>query len=127
MNDRGFLIVIVAPSGTGKSTLISKLKKEFPFITESVSFTTRPKREGELDGVHYHFISKDEFSKRKEDDEFLEWAKVHSNYYGTSKSYVSMALEPIEVFLLETVLHETLCIANELQHQSLQLHPFRVF
>jgi len=101
MNEKGHLIVIVAPSGTGKSTLISRLKEEFPFILESVSFTTRSRREKELDGVHYHFISEAEFLKRKANNEFLEWACVHSNYYGTSKSYVAKALEAEKVLLLD--------------------------
>ncbi len=84
----GKIIVIVAPSGSGKSTLIKRIKNEFQDLLESVSFTTRAAREGEVNGVHYNFISEDEFLKRKENDEFLEWAKVHGNYYGTSKNFV---------------------------------------
>lgn len=89
----GKLIVIVAPSGTGKSTLIKRLKKEFPEITESVSYTTRPQRPGEIHGESYFFISKEEFDAKREKDDFLEWAQVHGNFYGTSKSFVERCLE----------------------------------
>lgn len=88
----GKIIVIVAPSGTGKSTLIKKVKGEFPELVESVSFTTRPIREGEVDGVAYNFIDEETFLKMKEADEFLEWAQVHKNYYGTSKTFVEAEL-----------------------------------
>lgn len=89
----GVIIVIVAPSGTGKSTLITRLKKEFPELVESVSFTTRPQRPGEDHGKHYHFINVVEFKKMIEENDFLEWALVHSNYYGTSKRFVQETLD----------------------------------
>ncbi|MBL6988339.1 MAG: guanylate kinase [Bacteriovoracaceae bacterium] len=84
----GKIIVVVAPSGTGKSTLIKKLKEDFKQLVESTSCTTRPIRKGEIDGVHYFFLSKKEFLQRKNEGEFLEWAIVHNNYYGTSKKFV---------------------------------------
>ena len=90
---RGKILVIVAPSGTGKSTLIEKLQKEVPSLSWSVSCTTRPMREGEIDGDDYFFITKDEFLKRRENNEFIEWAQVHSNFYGTLKSFVDKGLE----------------------------------
>ncbi|PIK14814.1 guanylate kinase [Halobacteriovorax sp. JY17] len=89
----GKIIVIVAPSGTGKSTLIKKVKAEFSELLESVSYTTRGIREGEENGVAYNFIDEKTFLKMKDDNEFLEWAKVHSNYYGTSKKFVEGELE----------------------------------
>jgi guanylate kinase len=88
----GKIIIIVAPSGSGKSTLIEKVKSDFKNLEWSVSFTTRAKRQGEVEGIAYNFISKDEFIKRKEQDEFLEWALVHQNYYGTSKEFVESKL-----------------------------------
>ena len=88
----GKLIVIVAPSGTGKSTMIKRLKKDFPSIVESVSFTTRPIRPGEIEGQSYFFIDREKFLKMREDDEFLEWAEVHGNLYGTSKKFVEGSL-----------------------------------
>lgn len=92
MSNQGNIIVIVAPSGTGKSTLIKRLKNEFPVLTESVSFTTRPIRKGEVHGEAYFFITKEEFQEKIKRNEFLEYAEVHGNYYGTSKSFVEKCL-----------------------------------
>lgn len=89
----GKMIVICAPSGTGKSTLINRLKNELPELEWSVSCTTRPIRSGEINGRDYHFISKEEFEDQIQKDQFIEWAKVHSNYYGTSKLFVSKGLQ----------------------------------
>jgi guanylate kinase len=88
LNKKGNIIIIVAPSGTGKSTLIKSLKEDFRELHWSVSFTTRPMREGELDGKHYFFISRDEFIKKKDQGAYIEWAEVHGNFYGTSKGFV---------------------------------------
>ena len=90
--NRGKLIVIVAPSGTGKSTLLERLKQELP-LKWSVSCTTRAAREGEKDGVDYHFLTRDKFEALIDQDEFIEWAEVHQNYYGTRKSIVDKGLE----------------------------------
>lgn len=88
----GKLIVIVAPSGTGKSTMIKRLKKDFPSLLESVSYTTRPIRPGEVEGKSYFFISLEDFLKMRERNEFLECAEVHGNFYGTSKKFVEDSL-----------------------------------
>lgn len=93
MNKLGKIIVIVAPSGTGKSTLIKKIMDNIPSLEWSVSSTTRAMREGEVHGRNYYFISKEEFLKRIENDEFVEWAIVHSNYYGTEKVFIDRGLE----------------------------------
>lgn len=98
---RGKIIIIVAPSGTGKSTLIQRVKKAFPTLSESVSFTTRPIRVGETNGVQYNFISKEEFESRIQKNDLLEWAMVHSNYYGTSKEIVEKALKRGENLLFD--------------------------
>lgn len=90
---RGKMIVIVAPSGTGKSTLLSELKKNIENLHWSVSCTTRPMREGEVHGKDYHFTSVSDFESLIAEDEFIEWAKVHSNYYGTRKSFVEEGLD----------------------------------
>lgn len=79
----GISFVISAPSGTGKSTLCGRLLEEFPEIFFSVSCATREIRQGEREGVDYHFISKEEFLKLVDHNEFAEWADVHGNYYGT--------------------------------------------
>jgi len=89
IGEKGKIIIIVAPSGTGKSTLIKSLKEDFRDLHWSVSFTTRPIREGEVDGKHYFYISRDEFLKKKDQGDFIEWAEVHGNFYGTSLGFVS--------------------------------------
>lgn len=76
--------VVIAPSGTGKTTLNKKLTEEHASELEmSISYTTRPMREGEVDGEHYHFVSKEDFLDMVEKNKMLEWAEVHGNYYGT--------------------------------------------
>lgn len=86
------LIVICAPSGTGKTTLLARLKTDRPQLNWSVSCTTRPIRPGEKDGVDYHYIDKADFEKRIQEGEFIEHALVHSNYYGTSKKFVDLGV-----------------------------------
>lgn len=88
MSTRGKIIIIVAPSGTGKSTLIKRLKEEFRELHWSVSFTTREMRPDEVDGKHYFYISRDEFIKKRDQGDFIEWAEVHGNFYGTSLGFV---------------------------------------
>lgn len=96
----GNLIIITSPSGGGKGTLISELMKRGVGIGYSVSYTTRPMRQGEADGTDYSFISVEEFEKRIADGEFLEYAKVHDNYYGTSKARVQRLIaEGVDVIL----------------------------
>lgn len=97
----GRLIVIVAPSGSGKSTLIKRLKARFPSLVESVSYTTRQPREGEKNGVHYHFIEKKKFQEMIKNGDFLEWAEVHSNYYGTSKKSIEKLISSGEFLLFD--------------------------
>jgi guanylate kinase len=82
MNDN--LIVVSGPSGSGKSTLIKMLLKKHPELLFSVSHTTRTKRDGEIDGKDYIFISKDDFEKMIKENSFLEWAEVHRHFYGSS-------------------------------------------
>jgi len=96
----GNLFIISAPSGAGKSSLIQALLKRHHDMQVSVSHTTRAPRPGEQNGVHYHFISVDEFKALIATDEFFEWAEVFGNYYGTSKSTIRDSLSRgIDVFL----------------------------
>jgi guanylate kinase len=80
--------VIAAPSGAGKTSLVKALLVEQPMIKVSVSSTTRSMRPGEVDGIDYVFLSEAEFLKRRDAGEFLEWAKVHGNFYATSKKWI---------------------------------------
>jgi guanylate kinase len=80
---RGLLFIVSAPSGTGKTTLVERLVQIVPDLCMSRSYTSRPAREGERDGVDYNFISRERFETMARANEFLEWADVFGNYYGT--------------------------------------------
>ncbi|ATP12145.1 guanylate kinase [Bartonella henselae] len=88
---RGFLFILSSPSGAGKSTLSRLLLKDGK-LELSISMTTRQKRPSEVDGLHYHFISKKEFKRKRDGNEFIEWAEVHGNYYGTLRESVENVL-----------------------------------
>ncbi|MCC6264713.1 MAG: guanylate kinase [Bryobacterales bacterium] len=85
------VIIISAPSGSGKSTLVNGLMEQVRDIRFSVSYTTRAPRGAERDGESYHYISREEFERRIDAGEFLEYAEVFGNYYGTHRSYVEAA------------------------------------
>lgn len=94
MNRRsGAILVLSGPSGAGKSSLIGKITDQIGPTYFSISTTTRPMREGEEDGIHYHFVSIEEFKREIEQEMFLEYAVVHGNYYGTSLGPVKKALK----------------------------------
>ncbi len=100
----GNLFIVSAPSGAGKSSLIKALLEnhndESHPIQVSVSHTTRDPRPGEVDGVHYHFVSKQEFEQLIAEDAFFEWAKAFDNYYGTAKKNITNTLQHgVDVFL----------------------------
>jgi guanylate kinase len=92
LNRRGLLIVLSSPSGAGKSTLSRMLMESDSSITMSLSTTTRPKRSGEIEGVHYHFVEDPEFDRLIDAGEFVEWAPVFGYRYGTPKAPVKNAL-----------------------------------
>lgn len=85
---KGLVFVLSAPAGTGKTTLVRMLRDEFPCVAESISCTTRPPRPGEIPGKDYHFLTIEEFEDKIKKGDFLEYAKVFDNYYGTSKEFV---------------------------------------
>jgi len=85
-SQEGQLFVISAPSGTGKNTIIEMVRKDLKGLGYSISHTTRAPRKGEIDGVHYYFIGKKEFEKMIQAQEFVEWAAVYDQLYGTSIS-----------------------------------------
>lgn len=98
----GNLFILAAPSGAGKSSLIRALLERHSndSMQVSVSCTTRAPRPGEIDGVHYHFLSEAEFKAKIDNHEFYEWAHVFGNYYGTSRVYIEQTLaQGIDVFL----------------------------
>lgn len=84
----GLLFVVSAPAGTGKTTLVQMLVNEFPAIVQSVSFTTRPPREGEIEGKNYHFVTESEFEEKISASDFLEYVKLYGYYYGTSREWI---------------------------------------
>ncbi|MGZ3159401.1 MAG: guanylate kinase [Burkholderiaceae bacterium] len=88
----GSLFMVVAPSGAGKSTLVNALLAQEPTIKLSVSYTTRDPRPGEQNGREYHFTSVDEFLKKRDAGEFLEYAEVHGNFYGSPRKPIEAAL-----------------------------------
>jgi guanylate kinase len=87
------LFILSAPSGAGKSTLGAALRRRYPQLGYSVSYTTRPPRDGETDGVDYHFIDTAAFEAGIEKARWAEWARVHGNYYGTSAEILSTYLD----------------------------------
>lgn len=100
MTDLGNLYIIAAPSGTGKTTLVKAVVDSLPKITVSISHTTRNKRPNEVNNVNYHFIDKTEFEHMAAQHDFLEYATIFDNYYGTSKRWVTETLgKGIDVIL----------------------------
>lgn len=89
---RGLMFVLSSPSGAGKTTLTRLLVQKEENIDLSISVTTRKRRPSEVEGVHYHFLSRDEFEKMRDAGDLLEWAEVHGNYYGTPAKPVEKAL-----------------------------------
>jgi len=97
----GNLYVVAAPSGAGKTTLVRLLLEKEPEVHLSISHTTRAPRPGEENGREYHFVAVDHFRGMISRDEFLEWAEVHGNFYGTSKKWISDQLAADRDVLLE--------------------------
>jgi len=89
---RGLMFVLSSPSGAGKTTLTRLLVQKEDNIELSISVTTRKRRPSEVDGVHYHFLTREAFEKMRDAGELLEWAEVHGNYYGTPAKPVEKAL-----------------------------------
>ena len=96
----GGFYIISAPSGAGKTTVLKGVMRELPDVAFSVSYTTRARRQGEKEGVDYHFISRDEFQTMAQKGAFAEWTEAHGNYYGTSKAFLDGCLaRGVEVIL----------------------------
>ena len=95
------IIVVSAPSGAGKTTLIKEAQKIVPNIAFSISHTTRNPRAGEQNGRDYFFVSVSEFQNKIQEEDFVEWAEVHGNYYGTSKSQIEELVEQGNIVILD--------------------------
>ena len=92
-NRGGIIVVISAPSGAGKTTLCKRLLQSSLPFAYSVSFTTRVPRKNEIEGVDYYFVSREEFQKMIKEKEFIEWAEVHGQLYGTSEKFLNEVIK----------------------------------
>lgn len=98
---RGLMFILSSPSGAGKTTLSKMLLAKDSEIKLSVSATTRPPRPGEIDGVHYHFVTPERFQQMVDEDDFYEWAEVFDHRYGTPKGIIRAALKEGQDFLFD--------------------------
>ena len=98
---RGAILLISGPSGCGKSSLLKEVYKTIDNYYFSISTTTRSPRVGEKNGVDYFFVSKEEFTKDIQNNQFLEWAEVHGNYYGTSLKSINQALDDEKLVIFD--------------------------
>lgn len=110
----GAILVLSGPSGAGKSSLINEIINDIGDCYFSISTTTRQMRTGESEGVQYHFVSEEEFKKDIEDDNFLEYAIVHGNYYGTSLKPVKEALSKKKLVLFDIDVQGNTLVNNRL-------------
>jgi len=110
----GVVLVLSGPSGAGKSSLINEIADDIGDYYFSISTTTRPMRNGEENGVHYHFVSVEEFKKDIDDNNFLEHAVVHGNYYGTSLKPVRKALSQGKLVIFDIDVQGNTAINNRL-------------
>jgi guanylate kinase len=110
----GAVLVLSGPSGAGKSSIINKIADDIGDYYFSISTTTRPIREGEVEGVHYHFVNVDEFKEDINQDHFLEYAVVHGNYYGTSLKPVKEALNAGKLVIFDIDVQGNTAVKNRL-------------
>lgn len=113
MTQPGILIVLSGPSGTGKGTICRELLRSYPNLHYSISATTRQPRTGEVDGVNYWFLKHEKFREMINANEFLEWAEVYGNYYGTLRTYVTGLLDSGKDVILEIDTQGAMQIKNK--------------
>ncbi|MBT4762479.1 MAG: guanylate kinase [Bdellovibrionaceae bacterium] len=99
--NNGKMIIVAGPSGVGKSSFVDKIIDEIPGLTDVVTYTTRAIRPGEIEGVAYHFVTKDQFEKLIVEDFFVEWANVHTNIYGTPFNQIYDAWEKSDPVIMD--------------------------
>ena len=114
---KGRLFILSAPSGAGKTTLCRALMEHFSDMLYSVSYTTREPRKDEISGNDYHFISKEDFSKKIKEGKWAEWAEVHGNFYGTSAEFLDKALAAGKNILLDIDVEGTMQILKTISGQ----------
>ncbi len=119
--DKGILLPIAAPSGTGKTTVCRELIKKIDNCEFSISCTTRKPRDGEQDGVDYHFLTFDKFEKYIEDNKFVEYEDVFDNYYGTLKSTLDDAIKNKHVLLLDIDVKGALNIKKQYPEDTISI------
>ena len=117
----GKLIVIAAPSGCGKTTIAKAILKKYPAMLFSVSATTRPIRDGEVNGKDYFFLTKAQFEERIRTGDLVEWEEIFGNYYGTLKSEIRRALEQGHVMLFDVDVKGALSIRRHFPFDSVLL------
>ncbi len=121
MTGKGKLFVVSAPSGAGKTTLVRQVLKQFENLSYSVSHTTRAPRANEAEGLDYFFISVAEFKEKIAKGLWLEWAKVHDNYYGTSRAFVEETLQKGKSLILD------IDVQGAKQIMASRLNPVSIF
>lgn len=121
IEDQKRIIVLSAPSGAGKSTIVNALIEKNARFKFSISTTTRAPRTGEKDGVNYYFVSQDDFKAKREAGDFLEWAQVHSNFYGTTCQEVERIINNGDTCLLD------IDVQGALQVEELYPYSKRIF
>ena len=115
-------VVFVGPSGIGKNTIINKLRELYPDrFAYSISHTTREPREGEIDGVHYHFVSREKFEQMIQNKKLLEYAEVHGNYYGTSFESIRNVERSGKICILDLNIDGAISVSKS------RLKPFIIF
>ena len=118
---KGKLLIFSAPSGTGKTTIIKELMKEFSELEFSISATTRKPRGSEKNGVEYFFLTKEDFQEKIKAEEFVEYKNVYENYYGTLKSYVDRSLKEGKNIIFDVDVQGALEIKKEYPDDSVMI------
>ena len=122
-NKRKFIVILISPSGGGKTAIFTKILAENSEIKYSISYTTREARSNEINGVHYNFISEEDFLEMKGSGDFLESAVVHGYWYGTSKSYINNALKDNHIIMDIDVQGAKQIMKSDVNHVTVFILP----